>query len=249
MALATDQGRNDPILVAANTAATQVRVGDVTAGHIKQQVVTVKSTGKKVNVPTAVHYRTNFYIIKTRQYIPLKKLYVFINFRWFPWIMGTVILTQLGILSLVTAILSILGRLGAFGSSLACLVLSLVTILSLIPTFIIYCQHLHVVCWTIPWVLRQPVKPLLRTDNAHLEIEVTNQERVYMTAHESGIGLESQTTGKIKFHVLSPAAVSQIKWARNVSIFLAVMTFSIMIWAALVFIVSLIYTVTADKWA
>ena len=245
MALATDQGRNDPILVTGDMAATQVRVGDVTAGHVEQQVVTVKFTGRIVNLPTAIYTRTNFYIIQTCQYIPSKKLYVFIYFRWFLSIMAIVILTQLAILSLVSVIL---GKVAIFGSSFACLVLSLVTILSLIPTFIVSCQHLYVVCWTIPWVLRQPVLPNLTTDNKHLEIAVNSREEVYVRARNSGIGLVSQTTGKIKFHVLSSAAVSQIKGAKYVSIFLAVMTFSIMIWAALVFIISLVYTVIADKW-
>ena len=60
MALATNHGNNDPILVAANTAATQVTVGDVTAGHVEQQVVTVKSTAETVNLPIGRYNRTNF---------------------------------------------------------------------------------------------------------------------------------------------------------------------------------------------
>ena len=246
MALATNSGRNDPTLVTGNTAATQVTVGDVTAGHIQQQMMTVKSTGKTVNVPTDRYNRTNFYIIQTRQYIPSRELYIFINFRWFSLIMATALVTQLIILSLVSGIL---GALVTFGSSFACLVLSLAIILSLIPTSIVYCQHLHVACWTIPWVLRQPVIPSMTTDNKHLEIAVTNLEGVYLTARNSGIGLVSKTTGKIKFHVLSSAAVSQIEAARNFSVFLAVLTFFGMIWAAVVFIISLAHTVTADKWA
>ena len=62
MALATNQGRKDPLLFAANTAATQVTVGEATAGHVEQQVVTVKSTGKTVHVPDTIYAKTNFYI-------------------------------------------------------------------------------------------------------------------------------------------------------------------------------------------
>ena len=81
MALATNRGGNDPTLVASNTAATQVRVGDVTARHVEQQVVEARFIGKVTPVSDAMHDRTNFYIRKTRPYIPSRKLQVFINFR------------------------------------------------------------------------------------------------------------------------------------------------------------------------
>ena len=242
MALVTNHEKNDPQLFAANTAAHQITVGDVTAGQVEQQVVTVKSTGEAVHVSDARYARTNFYIRQTRKYIPSRKLRVFINFRWFPWIMTTVLCTQLTILFLVSVIL---GRVEpTFGISMACLVFSLFTILSLIPTFIVFCQHLHVVCWTIPWVLRQPIIPNMTTDNDYLEIAVTNLEGVYLRAHNSGIGLVSQTTGKIKFQVLSCNAVWEIQWARGVSIVLAGTTFSFVILAISVFIVSLVWFIT-----
>ena len=163
--------------------------------------------------------------------------------------MTTVCFTQLFSLFLVSGLLGEVKPNDRIDTPIGCLVLSLVTILSLIPTFIVYCQHLHVVCWTIPWVLRQPIIPNLTTDNEHLEIAVTSLEGVYLSARNSGIGLVSQTTGKIKFHVLSSAAILKIRGARNVSVFLAVTTFLFLIWGVLVFIVSLIYIITANKLA
>ena len=244
MALATNRERNDPILVTANTAATQVTVGDVTAGHVEQQVVTIRSTAERtVYIPDEMYTSTNLYIRQTRPYIPSRKLRVFIHFRWFFLIMLSVFSIQVTFLILVTILLRILEPTGTFGreASLACFVLSLITILSLIPTLILYCQHLHVVCWTIPWVLRQPVIPNMTTENKHLEIAITNLEGVYLRARNSGIGLVSQTTGTIKFQVLSCNAVYDIQWARIVSIFVAGTTFLFVIWAISVFIVSLIW--------
>ena len=156
--------------------------------------------------------------------------------------MTTVLGTQLFILFMVSPFLA----LNTFGSLMTCSVFSLVIILSLIPTFIVYCQHLHVVCWTIPWVLRQPVIPNLTNDTDHLEIAITSREDVYVRAHNSGSGLEIQKTGKIRFHVLSSNATSNIHLARIFSIFFAVMTFFMMIWATLVFIGSLILARKAD---
>ena len=243
MALATNCGENDPQLVASNTAATQVTVGDVTAGQVEQQVVTVKPTAGTVNLPIGRYNRTNFYIRQTRQYIPSRKLRVFINFKCLIWIMSFAFCTQCTLL-MVVSILLVRGP--SFRLSLVCLGLSLFTILTLIPTFIVYCQHLHVVCWTIPWVLRQPIIPNMTTDNDYMEIAVTSLEGVYLRAHNVGIGVVSQTTGKIKFHVLNSVAVSQIKGARNFSIFLAVITFPFVIWAPSVFIASLIWVITLN---
>ena len=246
MALTTNRGKSEPLLVDADTAATHVTVGDVTAGHVKQQMITVKSTGKSINLPSAKYTRTNFYIRQTRQYIPSRKLRVFINFRWFHGIMTTVQCTQSLVLLLVSILLGELAP--RLGPTIACLVLSFVTILSLIPIFIVYCQHLHVVCWTIPWVLRQPVIPNMTTDNKHLEIAVTNLEGVYLSAYNSGIGVVSKTTGKINFHVLSSNAAMEIRWTRGSSIVLAVVTFLNVLWAFLLFGISVRFIVIASKW-
>ena len=76
MALATNSGRNDPTLVASNTTVTanQVTGGDITAGQVEQQLI-----GRIVNLPSATYTRTNFYIRQTRQYIPSRKLRVFVT--------------------------------------------------------------------------------------------------------------------------------------------------------------------------
>ena len=50
-----------------------------------------------------------------------------------------------------------------------------------------------------------------------MEIAVTNLVGVYLNAHNSGIELVSQTTGTIKFHVLSSDAAWRICWARSPS--------------------------------
>ena len=247
MALTINRGKTEPLLVDANTVATQVTVGDITAGHVEQQVITVKSTGKTVHIPTDIYARTNFYIRQSQQYVRSRKLRVFINFRWFGGIMSCVLLVQLAVLLLVSVFLG--QQRPTVELSIVWLVLSFVVILTLIPTFIVFCQHLHVVCWTIPWVLRQPVIPNMIAGNKHLEIAVTNLEGVYLSAYNSGIGLVSQKTGKIKFHVLSSNTALLMRRTRNLSIIFAVMAIINVIWAPLVFATSIGHIVIASKWA
>lgn len=200
--------------------------------------MTVKATGETVyDVPNAMYSKTNFYIEQTRRYIPSKTLRIFINFKWFPWIMTTVFALQFVILFGVSFMLGSLR--GIVDISLACLILSLLAGVSVVPSAVIFFQHLHIVCWTIPWVLRQPVINNMKTGNEHLEVAVTNLEGVYLSAHESGIGLVSETTGKIKLQVLSGRAKLNICRCRNYSILMAGMTILVAIWVVPVFFVSL----------
>ena len=215
MALATNRGKNHP------------------------------QSGETVNVPTGIYTSTNFYIRQTRQYIPSRQLRVFINFRWFLWIMTAVLCTQFTILFVVSVILGQVEP--TFGISMACSVFSIVTTLSLIPAFIVYCQHLHVVCWTIPWVLRQPARPNMTTGYSHEEKAIDSLEGVYLSAYNCGIGVVSQKTGMVKFHVLNADAALQIMRARYASICLAVTTFVfIILWAPPVCFVSLIRVITPN---
>ena len=238
MAVSTTQAKGDPLFVATNVTAQKASVGDIQAGHIQQQQVTVKATGETVyDVPNAMYSKTNFYIEQTRRYIPSKTLRIFINFKWFPWIMTTVFALQFVILFGVSFMLGSLR--GIVDISLACLILSLLAGVSVVPSAVIFFQHLHIVCWTIPWVLRQPVINNMKTGNEHLEVAVTNLEGVYLSAHESGIGLVSETTGKIKLQVLSGRAKLNICRCRNYSILMAGMTILVAIWVVPVFFVSL----------
>ena len=109
MALTIGRGKTEPLLVDADTAATHVTVGDVAAGQVEQQMMTVNPTGEIAFVPTFVYTNTNFYIRQSRQYIPSKKLRVFINFRCFHAIMSFVVAFQLCSLLLISCLLGILG--------------------------------------------------------------------------------------------------------------------------------------------
>jgi hypothetical protein len=242
MAVSTTQAKRDPLFVATNNTTQHASVEDIQAGHIQQQQVTVTETGNTVSISDAMYSKTNFYIEQTRQYIPSKTLRVFINFKLFPWIMSAIYILQLAFLFVASFMLGHMRTIDRFdytrNISLACLIVSLIIGISAMLSAVIFFQHLHVVCWTIPWVLRQPVINNLNTGNQHLEVAVTNLEGVYLSARDSGIGLLSETTGKIKFQVLSNTAKSNICWCKYYSIFMAGITILVVIWVVPVFFVS-----------
>ena len=198
-------------------------------GVTQQQAISVRATGKTVHVDDDIYAKTNFYIEQTRQYIPTRKLDAFLYFRGFSKLTYVMLIVAVTLL-LPTTIIS-----KTLGPSM-CAKLGGIMLIVYLPFCLTYCQHLHVVRKTIPWVLRQPVIPNLRTGNEHLEVAVTSLEGVYLSARNSGIGLMSQTTGTIKFHVLSPQAVQSIKWTKVYSIVYFMLTTLACVWAAALYL-------------
>ena len=195
----------------------------------QQQAISVRATGRTVHVRDDIYAKTNFYIKQTRQYIPMRKLDAFLYFRGFSKLTHVMLIVAVTLL-LPTTIIS-----KTLGPSM-CAKLGGIMLVIYLPFCLTYCQHLNVVRKTIPWVLRQPVIPNLRSDNEHLEIAITSLEGVYLSACNSGIGLVSQTTGKIKFHVLSPGAVENIKWTKVYSIVYLMLTTLACVWAAALYL-------------
>ena len=234
-----DSGTNDDSLpVAADSSSNQATDGDGNTGRVKQVVVTTVNTiVDKACVQEDVYAKTNYHIKQSQEYIPSRKLNFFITFRGFICFMTTVLCIQLMVLVLATIILGAAQT--TFSSSLTCFTMSLGIIIILIPTFMVYCQHIHVVCWTVRLVLSQPVAKSSESAAEHVEIAVTDLKGAYLSAHKRGIGLISQTSGMIKFQMLSLEAAKQIRWARVISIVLAVITFLVSIWVSVVGVISI----------
>ena len=238
MALETD-GERTPLLLAGNASREQVRVGGVEGERTSCQTVSVQDRGETIlfRDSASVYDKTNFYIRQTRQYIPTRKLQVFLNFKWLIWITFLAVTVQSLILLITTFML---GRSGLdIVVTATSLGISTITLLSCVLVLIVYYQHLHVIFRTIPWVLSQPVVPNLNSGNKHLEIAVTNLESVYLSAHNRGIGLVSQSSGKVKFQVLSINTVILIKRARAVSGIFAIISTLLTLWSLALVVASL----------
>ena len=70
---------------------------------------------------------------------------------------------------------------------------------------VIFGQHAHVVCWTIPKVLSQPIVPdsTQRTGNAYHEIKVEHLKGAYLQAKDAGVGISVAASGSMQFQVLN----------------------------------------------
>ena len=140
----------------ATVGETEVLVtkrGDVETGVLKENVVHVKSVGKKTQSSGYLYGDPNSYIRSSAQYFRRRKLTTYIYFYYIQYVY------------LVVFIVSCLSPL----SFILALIMTAVNIIFLI----FYSQHLYVNIKTMPYVLKQPTLPDrdMTTNSAHLKIK------------------------------------------------------------------------------
>ena len=79
--------------------------------------------------------------------------------------------------------------------------------------FVIFVQHAHVICWTIPKVLSQPILPDSKQPdpNEYYEIKVDQLEGIFLQAKDSGIGILAAASGSIKIQALNETAAAMLE--------------------------------------
>jgi hypothetical protein len=223
-----------------NAPAEVVQDGNIQTGYyVNQQAVTVGAVGSTVQVGDCIYNKTNFYIQQTSLYTPTRRLRTFISNLWFHTGMITGLIVQYTILLVLSCVLGKIEP--SVGRYIGCLIVGLIALLSAVPGLLACIQHLHVIRCTIPWVLRQPVVPNLVLGNQHLEVTIANLEGAYLTAYNRGVGLVCQTTGKIKFQVLSSEAVTTIQLTVATSICYTILIGLVLLGLFIVDIVSFVH--------
>lgn len=239
MAVANRNTDPNVLLTTGKVSSEQVQVGDIEAGHFQEQTMTFRDLSRPGNIlKDDVHVHTNAFIKYSRQYFPSKKLRTFMisNSKIFWWCMFMAVSIQAALVITASCLLEY-----TFTMSAVCLGLSAFSFIVGIPPVIVFSQHAYVMCCTLPKVLRQPVIKGMKDDNKHLEVAVTSLEGVYLKAHNRGIGLTSQTTGNVRFQVLSGNAVSTMKYAATCSAIYFVIEITLLIWAPILTTISLIW--------
>ena len=188
------------------SSETHAQVGEIAAGHIRQQEVSARLTGQTVFLAKNVYTKTNHYIKESRPYIKSQTLRRYIFFPTMRVFFAIYVIAHLPA-PFVPASISWPWALLLFAAG--------------IIWFVILCQHLHVIARTIPWILRQPVaepNALGGLENNFLEIIIEQKEGMYVEAKNAGIGVFLKASGKVKFHMLTPGAVCRIQKTRVQSV-------------------------------
>lgn len=138
-----------------------------------------------------VYIKANQIIRESRPYVPGKKLncYVYVYFMRLVYLLYLVVVIPSPFLP---------PRI-AWPWSIATLLLGL-------PWFILFCQHLHVVCLTVPWVLSQPIVPDYQQSVSTRIWAVEELEMEKMYKRDRGVGLVDRNTGLVQFNRLNRTA-------------------------------------------
>ena len=163
-----------------------------------QKNVTVLPPGSPVKLPNNSYIQTNYYIQTSRSYIPGRTLRTYWYIRFMRWAFIVYISLSFPMLFVPTDI--------GWPWALVAGVLRTVWL-------VIFGQHAHVVCWTIPKVLSQPIVPdssTQGTGNAFHEIKVEHLKGAYLQAKDAGVGISVAASGSIQFQVLNKSVARNI---------------------------------------
>ena len=237
MALDINRRGEQTGLLAGNMASRQVRIGDVEVGQAQYQTVNIQSKGQLVNVRDALHAETNFYIRQSRQYFPSHRLRTFAECRCFKSCVTFMCTFSLALLIAASCLIGVCGY-DATAISVS-IGLSALAVVCCTPVLLIFCQHLRVICCTLPVVLSQHAEPNLGDKkNDHIEVGINTLERAYVRANGKGVNFLSQNTGKIQIQVLSYEAVWKIKCASICSICCCLSIVIVALWAPTMLVLS-----------
>ena len=201
MSLSPYQQRQDPsapLLGAGRTSVQTVQVGSVQAAKATQENYLVRTFGKSVSLRKSIYTKTNFYIKQSRPYIPRRTLRTYLYIRCMRW----VFLAYCVLCIPMPFLPDFIGWPWAAATGGVGLV-----------WFLIFSQHMHVIYWTIPAVLSQPIlsNDIQSRENEFYEFQLERVEGIYLNAKESGIGMLQRSTGSIKFQALNERAACTVR--------------------------------------
>ena len=207
-----ERRQDQPIASQTNTSVLVARVDDVELGHAAGEAVTVtKIPGRLTVLRNDVYIHTNFYIKTSRPYIPHGKLRTY----WYIRYMVGAFVFYFGLIPPVPFLPDFIGWPWA-----------LVTGVIGMVWFVIFVQHAHVVCWTIPKLLSQPVLPDSKQPdpNEYYEIKVDRLEGIFLRAKNSGVGIWAAASESIKIQALNETAAYNVKTSAVLSVVCLIIT-------------------------
>ena len=191
------QDPSTPLLGEGRTTLQAVQVGDVQAVKATQERVQVNKFGRTVYLRKSIYVKTNHYIKQSRPYIPNRKLRTYLYIRFMRWVFLLYCVLCIPMPFLPNFMWPWSAATGGIG----------------LIWFLIFAQHMHVIYWTLPQVLSQPIlsDDAQPQENDFYEFKVERVEGVYLSARDSGIGIHQAAAGSIKFQALNETAACTVR--------------------------------------
>ena len=199
-------------------------------------------TKENVTVKSHIYAKVNFLIRRSREYVPSRVLRQYIYFKYLKEVFYISFGSEYSFLLVATTFLAFLEDF-VFGLAILQLVFGILVLLICVPVFIILFQHLHVIFWTLPWVLCQPLEQEQEDLVDEINLDVGKLPKKYSEAKKRGIGKIDKTSGicrkersRVKFLSLNGSAVASVIVSGLVSTFLLTLNSAAFIWSVLLVI-------------
>lgn len=200
-------------VAAANIKVEAARVGDVEAAKVSKTEFSLESAATPVTL-NGRYASTNHYIRQSRGYV--KKDGKLCQFFYLPLMSEAFV---------VYSFLALFAFLHLWAAT-AVLGLSLLW-------FLIFCQHLHVIRGTLPYVLKQPIISNHDKENWFYKLKFSQLEGVFLKAREEGIGVVVMAEGAIKFQVFNLKAKGKMTTCKGHSILMFIISVLQIFWGIL----------------
>ena len=217
----------------------------VLANHeVSKSVETKESVTEKSNI----YAKANFLIRRSREYIPSRVLRQYIYFKYFKEVFYISLGSEYSFLLVATTFLAFLEDF-VLGLAILQFVFGILVLLMCVPVFIILFQHLHVIFWTLPWVLCQPFEKEQEDLVNEINLNVGKLPKKYLEAKKRGIGKMDKTSGssyeersslRVKFLSLNGSAAASVIASGLISTFLLTLNSVAFIWSVLLVIFTVI---------
>ena len=214
MAVARRQD-SSPGVGLTSTSFEAARVGNVELGRaVKDKVIVTKPvSGTPATVRNNIYAKTNFFIKRSRDFIPGATLKTYWYFRFMQWIF----LVYIALIPPLPFVPFYVGW-----------PLALATGVIGMGWLVIFAQHAHVVRCTVRKVLSQPIFPNSdqEDESAVYKITVERVEGRFLAAQNSGVGVLATTKNSAseQLHVLNQTGARKVKQTAVCSILCLIFT-------------------------
>ena len=219
------QDPSTPLLGERIVTVEAVQVDGVQAAKATQVRSQLSKFGRTVFLRKSIYVKTNHYIEQSRPYIPQRRLrtYFYIRFmRWVFLIYCVLCIPMPFVPNFMWPWSAVTGGIGLIW-------------------LMIFAQHMHVVYWTIPQVLSQPILSdvVQPRENDFYVYTRERVEEVFLSAWDSGIGIVQSASGSasasIKFQALNETAARTVRASSCLSCCMLLVTILVITLSAIVF--------------
>ena len=251
MSLATNRATSSEEHLDATTATQEVEAGDHEATPSEEKEKKSRTPKVFAAQPRHSHSKANLLIEQAQQdpSFRKRKLTKFIYFPHFVSLTLILLVLKLIVLAVVSLILAVDSRFTVV--NVVCIVLSITVILACTALLVVYGQHLYVVFFTLPAVMKLTMTKNTYFTNplfAHKDIEPNKDMHKCLKEHPTANGAWNGESSMLQDPMLISRAIEAANIARNTSVIVFISTLPLLLWSLITLLISVTNLIVNHDW-